>query len=117
MIDLLQTANYLHILGLVEHIRMEVAKCLYNEKNESLREIKTPEELCKVFHIVNDLEYKDEDKDGANESKKKKIEEKESSQLCLRFLFYYLVTAKVLNPHEYKEIVRQPLDLSTTKDA
>ena len=38
--------------------------------------MKTPEEICQVFHIVTDLDNEDEEKDGSNESKKKTMEEK-----------------------------------------
>ena len=76
MLDLLQAANYLHTPGLIKLISKEVAKRIHNEKNETWAEIKTPEEIRQVFHIVNDLDDEDEEKDGSNESKKKKTEEK-----------------------------------------
>jgi S-phase kinase-associated protein 1 len=65
MLDLLQSANYLHIPGLIELTSMEVAKRFYNESQTEekykWKDIKTPEEIRQIFKIVNDLEDEDEE--------------------------------------------------------
>ena len=42
----------------------------YSKKNKIWTDIKTPEEIPYVIHLINDLEDDDEDKDGANENRK-----------------------------------------------
>ena len=54
----------------------DVANRFYNEKTKTRTEMKTPEEIRKVFHIMNDLDDEDKEKNGSNESKKKKTEKK-----------------------------------------